>query len=84
VKGGELLKLNADLQEVLQEKTEIIFKYLMKIGADSRDAEDILQEALYKFVLYMDSIDSEKAYSWIFRVSLNKYYDLCRERKKKL
>lgn len=84
MKGGELLKLNADLQEVLQEKTEIIFKYLMKIGADSRDAEDILQEALYKFVLYMDSIDSEKAYSWIFRVSLNKYYDLCRERKKKV
>ncbi|WP_176330320.1 RNA polymerase sigma factor [Oceanobacillus rekensis] len=78
------MKLNADLQEILQEKTEIIFKYLLKIGADPRDAEDIIQEALYKFILYMDSVDSKKAYSWLFRVSLNKYYDICREQKRKV
>ena len=51
MKGGELLKLYVDLQKVLQEKTEIIFKYLIKIGADSRDAEDILQEAFRASVL---------------------------------
>ena len=78
------MKLNADLQGILQEKIEIIFRYLVKIGADPSDAEDIIQEALYKFILYMDSIDSEKAYSWLFRVSLNRYYDLCREQKRKI
>ncbi|WP_245831887.1 RNA polymerase sigma factor [Oceanobacillus senegalensis] len=76
------MKLNADLQEMLQEKSEIIFKYLVKIGAAPSDAEDIIQEALYKFILYMDSIDSNKAYSWLFRVSLNRYYDLCRKQKR--
>jgi RNA polymerase sigma-70 factor (ECF subfamily) len=68
----------------LQDKTAIIYKYLIKIGADSRDAEDIIQEALYKFILYMDSVDSKKAFSWIFRVAINQYYDLCRKQQKQV
>ena len=72
-----------ELYLVLQEKTAIIFKYLIKNGANPRDAEDIIQEALYKFILYIDSVDPNKAYSWLFRVAINQYYDLCRKRKKK-
>ncbi|WP_193224441.1 RNA polymerase sigma factor [Bacillus sp. B1-b2] len=73
-----------DLHKILQEKTGIIFKYLIKIGADPRDAEDIIQEALYKFISYIDSIESKKAYSWLFRVALNQYYDLCSKQQKQI
>jgi RNA polymerase sigma-70 factor (ECF subfamily) len=73
-----------ELYIALQEKTGIIFKYLLKIGASARDAEDIVQEALYKFLLYIDSVDPTKAYSWLFRVSINQYYDLCRKQKKEM
>ncbi len=81
-KGGELLNQKEELYVVLQEKSGIIFKYLIKIGANPRDAEDILQEALYKFILYIDSVDPNKSFSWLFRVAINLYYDLCRKQQK--
>lgn len=73
-----------ELYYALNEKTDIIFKYLIKIGASTGDAEDIVQEALYKLLLYIDSIDATKAYSWLFKVAINHYYDLCRKQKKEI
>ena len=32
----------------------------------------------------MDSVDSKKAYSWLFRVALNQYYDFCRKQQKQV
>ncbi|MCM3585804.1 RNA polymerase sigma factor [Mesobacillus maritimus] len=75
---------NDEMMMVLQEKTVTIFKYLIKIGANPRDAEDIVQEALYKLFLYIDSVDPDKAYSWLFRVAVNQYYDLCRKQKREV
>ena len=37
------------LEQTLQETTKNIYKYLIKIGPNPRDAEDIVQEAVYKF-----------------------------------
>ncbi|MFJ7826635.1 RNA polymerase sigma factor [Psychrobacillus sp. NPDC096623] len=73
-----------ELYIVLQEKTVNIFKYLIKNGATPQDAEDIIQESIYKFILYIDSIDPNKAYSWLFRVAINHYYDLCRRQKREV
>lgn len=75
---------NEELYIVLQEKTGTIFKYLIKIGANPRDAEDMIQEALYKFFLYIDSVDPTKAYSWLFRVTINQYYDFCRKQQREV
>jgi RNA polymerase sigma factor (sigma-70 family) len=61
-----------------------IYKYLVKIGADSSDAEDIVQETVYKFFLNIESIDPKKASSWLFRVAVNQYYDICRRRKRQV
>ncbi|MRH44154.1 sigma-70 family RNA polymerase sigma factor [Aquibacillus halophilus] len=61
---------------------QTIKRYLIKIGASPLDAEDIVQESVYKFLLYVDSVEPDKAYSWLFRVALNKYYDLCRKQKR--
>lgn len=73
-----------ELYIVLQEKTATIFKYLIKNGANPRDAEDIIQESIYKFILNIDAIDPNKAYSWLFRVAINHYYDLCRKQKREV
>lgn len=73
-----------ELYNALREKTGIIYKYLVKIGASAGDAEDIVQEALYKLMLYIDSVDPKKAYSWLFRVAVNHYNDLCRKQKKEI
>jgi RNA polymerase sigma factor (sigma-70 family) len=78
------LKRNALLEQTLQETTKNIYKYLIKIGANPRDAEDIVQEAVYKFIIYIDSIDSNKTSSWLFRVAINLYYDLCRKQKRQI
>lgn len=72
------------LQKVMNDKMQTIKRYLIKIGAHPMDAEDIVQEALYKFLLYIEAVEPEKASSWLFRVSLNKYYDLCRKQKRKV
>lgn len=73
-----------ELYIVLQEKSATIFKYLIKNGATPQDAEDIIQESIYKFIKYIDSIDPNKAYSWLFRVAINHYYDLCRKQKREV
>jgi RNA polymerase sigma-70 factor (ECF subfamily) len=40
-----------EMQPLLEDKMKTIYKYLVKIGADSSDAEDIVQETVYKFYL---------------------------------
>jgi RNA polymerase sigma factor (sigma-70 family) len=70
---------NRLLQQLLGEKMQIIKRYLIKIGANPLDAEDIIQESLYKLILYIDSVEPEKVASWLFRVALNNYYDLSRK-----
>lgn len=74
--------MDEELQRLLQEKIKQINRYLIRLGADRNDAEDIVQDAVYKGLLYIDSIDPEKFFGWLYKVALNGYYDLCRKRKR--
>ncbi|WP_139492071.1 RNA polymerase sigma factor [Brevibacillus dissolubilis] len=69
------------LHQLLQEKIKQINRYLIRLGANPSDAEDIVQETVYKGFLYIDSIDPDKFSAWLFKVALNRYYDLCRKKK---
>ncbi|WP_019636557.1 RNA polymerase sigma factor [Paenibacillus fonticola] len=69
------------LYELLQPKLNEIRKYLIRLGASSSDAEDIVQEAVYKAFLYIDSIENGKFSAWLYKVAINRYYDLCRRNK---
>ncbi|TCT26383.1 RNA polymerase sigma-70 factor (ECF subfamily) [Melghiribacillus thermohalophilus] len=66
--------------EKLYHQLEQVKKYLMKMGASLQDAEDVIQDTAYKFLTYIDSVDIENVESWLFRVSVNRYYDLCRKK----
>lgn len=63
-------------------KSKLIKNYLIKIGAGAEDAEDITQDTFTKAVEYMANLADINMSAWLFKVALNKYYDLCRKEKK--
>ncbi len=67
--------------EILKEEMRAVYRYLMKTGASHSDAEDVVQDTLYKAVLYMEAIAPESFRAWLFKVAHNGYLDLCRQRK---
>lgn len=70
------------LHQILQPKMLEIQKYLIRLGAPATDAEDIVQDTVYKALLYIDSIDENKFSAWLYKVAINRYYDLCRRSKR--
>ncbi|AIQ30457.1 hypothetical protein P40081_21580 [Paenibacillus sp. FSL P4-0081] len=65
-------------EQLLQSKMAEIRRYLIRLGAGSADAEDIVQDTVYKALLYIDGIDGHKYSAWLYKVAINSYYDLCR------
>ncbi|AZK47911.1 sigma factor regulator N-terminal domain-containing protein [Paenibacillus lentus] len=59
------------LYEQLQPKLREIRNYLIRLGASSSDAEDIVQETVYKAFLYIDSIENGKFSAWLYKVAIN-------------
>lgn len=73
---------NDIISRMFIDKMNIIYCYLIKLGCNQEDAEDITQDTFYKALKYFDGIDASKISSWLFRVAINKYYDLCRAKKR--
>lgn len=71
------------MDQKLYDYLKIVKNYLMKMGASKEDAEDIVQDTAYKFILYIDSISHKNVESWLFRVAVNGYYDLYRKRSRR-
>lgn len=70
---------NELIHEMFEKKMNLIYKYLVKLGCSEANAEDIVQDTFYKALKYIDGIQTEKLSSWLFKVAINKYYDLCRK-----
>lgn len=70
---------NELINEMFEKKMNLIYKYLIKLGCSEANAEDIVQDTFYKALKYIDGIRTEKLSSWLFKVAINKYYDLCRK-----
>ncbi|MDF2946520.1 MAG: polymerase sigma factor, sigma-70 family [Bacillales bacterium] len=60
-----------------------LYFYLVKQGADAEIAKEIVQESVYKSIVHIDSIDTDKYRAWLFKVALNLYFDFCRKNKLK-
>lgn len=69
-------------ESLLIEKSQVIYKYLLKLGVEVKDAEDIVQDTLYKAMFLMDDISLEKLTPWLLRVAINQYRDLYRKSKR--
>ena len=59
----------------LNSELNIVYRYLRKLGISQADAEDVVQETAYKYLLYYDTIQTSRIRSWLIRVSLNFHYD---------
>lgn len=70
------------MNDFLQQVGTVLYKYLRKRGLTHEDAEDIVQDTCYKFLLLKDGIQSDKVMSWLFRVATNQFYDLKRKEKR--
>lgn len=67
------------MNDFLQEVGTMLFKYLIKRGLSREDAEDIVQDTCYKFLLHKAGIRSDRVMGWLFRVATNQFYDLKRK-----
>lgn len=70
------------INEIYDQKSKIIIGYLIKKGCGAEDAEDIVQETFIKAIEFTIVLTEENISPWLFKVALNKYYDLCRREKK--
>ncbi|QWU17480.1 RNA polymerase sigma-70 factor, ECF subfamily [Paenibacillus sophorae] len=70
------------LEQLLQPKMAEIRRYLIRLGAGAADAEDIVQDTVYKALLYLEAIDERKFSAWLYKAAINRYYDLCRRQKR--
>ncbi|ARU60968.1 RNA polymerase subunit sigma-70 [Tumebacillus avium] len=72
-----------NLDQLLKDKSKMIFRYLMKLGLSRADAEDIVQETLVKFLQVLDTIAVDKFTPWLFRVAYNTHIDHLRKKKRR-
>lgn len=74
--------MNKDWEQLLLSHAEVVFKYLLKMGATKEDAEDVVQEAIIKTIECLTTIQSENLRAWLFKVALNRYYTMYNKQKR--
>lgn len=70
------------LLEIYKKQAKMIYFYLKKNGCSHEDAEDIVQESYTKFIAYSSGVPSDKAFSYIFTISMNEFKKMLRKRGK--
>jgi RNA polymerase sigma factor (sigma-70 family) len=70
-----------EFYQLIKNDLKIIYRYLIKMGASREDAEDIIQETLYKALQNLELLIPGKVKAWLFKVSINCFYNICRKRK---
>ncbi|MDQ0176599.1 RNA polymerase sigma factor [Bacillus chungangensis] len=66
----------------LYEQLSHVYRYLIKKGANPQDAEDIVQDTAYKYLMNLEAIEAAKVKSWLYRVAINQFYDILRRQKR--
>jgi DNA-directed RNA polymerase specialized sigma24 family protein len=67
-----------EFYQLIKNDLKIIYRYLIKMGASREDAEDIIQETLYKALQNLELLIPGKVKAWLFKVSINCFYNICR------
>ena len=75
------MKLNQYEQYLFDLANEIV-KFLVKNGSSVEDAQAIAQESIIKLLEIDNIIPPEKLRSWLYKVSLNKFYNLYNRKKR--
>jgi RNA polymerase sigma-70 factor, ECF subfamily len=63
----------ASVEEALRLLQDMVFSFSMRVCGQRQDAEDTMQEVLFKSVPYLPKFDSPKALAvWLYRVAKNR------------
>jgi RNA polymerase sigma-70 factor (ECF subfamily) len=73
--------MNESWEQYLLREANVVFNYLLKIGATKEDAEDVVQEAIMKTIECISQIQVEHLRAWLFKVALHRYYTLYNKKK---
>jgi RNA polymerase sigma factor (sigma-70 family) len=76
------VKMVQPSNEEITKLSNEIFQKLCSMGANPQDAKEIVQESLYRGFLNIEGINAGSFRSWLYRVSINQYYDMYRKNKR--
>jgi RNA polymerase sigma-70 factor, ECF subfamily len=71
-----------NIEDILQSQAKMMYKYFLKLGVPYSDAEDIVQDMLYKTLVSIETMKITHLKSWMFKVGLNVYHDYVRKKKR--
>lgn len=70
------------LEKVIELYGDILYRQAYILVGNKYDAEDILQEVFYKYMVTKPKFKNEQAKkAWLYKVTINKCYDLFRKKK---
>ncbi|WDA22624.1 RNA polymerase sigma factor [Enterococcus faecalis] len=72
-----------DLDQLIKELYPSLLLYGISLTRSKSDAEELVQEAFYRFLLVYDKIENQNLIGWLFRVMRNHFFDKKREEKNK-
>ncbi|WP_088011625.1 RNA polymerase sigma factor [Gottfriedia acidiceleris] len=73
---------NEEIDQLLIKTAKNIYGYLLKIGVNRADADDIVQDTLNKALLTIYQVDITYIKTWLFQIAINKHRDLLRRRRR--
>jgi RNA polymerase sigma-70 factor, ECF subfamily len=70
------------IEDLYKRNFHIIFKHLINLGCSKENAEDIVQNTFYKALENSVHMEVNNLSSWLFKVSINQFYDIYRRNKR--
>lgn len=71
-----------EIEQLLINTAKSIYGYLLKIGVNRADVDDIVQDTLNKALITIYDIDTTYIKTWLFQIAINKHRDLIRKRRR--
>lgn len=72
-----------DLDQLIEEIYPSLLLYGISLTRSKSDAEELVQETIYRFLLVYDRIEDQNLKGWLFRVMRNFFFDKKREEQNK-
>lgn len=76
----EIMMKHEDIEELIIKTAGSIYGYLIKLGVNPVEAEDIVQDTLHKALVSIHHLDITYIKTWLFQVAINKHRDLLRHK----
>ena len=78
-------KMQKYFESTYKEYSKLVYRYLLKIGCLSQDAEDITHDTFVKALLYIEQYRGEAKLSiWLCQIAKNTWFNKLKKQKREL